>query len=1164
MTSGHEPSAREFLELLRRRDLLPEDVLARWEQEISRSRKPLTGRWLADRLIELDYLTPLLADRLIEELGRQGGEVRTQASSGSVAALGSQPEVGEEVSEYPGLGEEPPPSRRSGRVPVGRRSPSPPAKGTPVGPSAPRAAAPSGGVPARGPATPTAPAGPTEDIWGELESVLVPGESMETLAGEPAPVLRRRRRNVWESPLFLLGGGALLLLVILLGVLLWAVRRQSADQLLALAEEDYRSGSYTQAIAKFTDFLERFPNHPRAGMVRVHRGLARLRQAVEASSDWVESLRIAQEVLGEIAPEPAFKDEARGELIALLPRIAQELANRALARLDVQLLSKAEEALGLVTRHIAPSDRPATLLSDIEATLALARHRLAAGDRLRQTLQEIEQALGARDCAKAHQLRRDLVRDYPQLVGDPALQEVVQKTVALERELVKVEPKLLRPATSDWPAAAEHVLLACRGGGGTAAGVEGQAICALDQGVAFGLDAATGKVLWRRVVGEHLAGRGLPVAPLPVLSDQGIDFLLVDRVHQELLRLSGRTAELRWRLNLEEPPVAEPVLAGGNLWLVFGSGKLLQVEGATGESRQEITFPQSLSVPPAIDGRRRFLFQPGVHSTVFVVRASDGVCVQTVFLGHEPGAVSLPPVIVGRYLVVTVNSWPNQTDLHVFEIREEAEEPLQPVQVIRLPGRVALPPLVSGTRLFVASQGGPAWVYELTPDAAATPLREIAQGNLGPAERQLGPASKELVPRFAFFQAAQVWVADYQLSCYDVVPLRAALQPKAIRNEGSVSLQPLTVLDRYLFHIRKVLGLPDLVVSAFRVDDAQNLWETRLGVPLVTEPIVADQGNSLICVTRTGSVFRLPAGQLDKESIVDEPYITLKLPELQAPLQDAVVLAEGQVMLVMGVGSRRLPMYDPTEPVPRFRWILLPEPLGGKVAPFGAGVVVATQRGQVYWVHPRDGKLLAEPFQFPEFPKGSIEWLQPVVVDENRLLIGKKSGRVLLLELEREPKPHFRLRTETRREVPWDTPLALCGSTVWGGDPQGTLVGLEVPSLRVQSEVELGEPILWGPHSLAEEILAATASELVAITKEGKPGWRIPADKGTPTGKPLRHAGRILLAIREGWFLAVEESSGQLVHAKQLDAPLATGPILCGNRVVLGGADGCLYSVDLP
>ena len=1162
MSSGHEPSARDFLELLRRRDLLPEDVLSRWEQEISRSRKPLTGRWLADRLIELDYLTPLLADRLLQELSRQIGEVRSQVPAGMGTSRGAQPESADEVLELAPMDEEPPASRRSGGMPAVSGAPAQPVKEAPVPRSKPRGTVPPAAPPRDQPPSTGVPTA-IPDIWAEVESPLVSAEEFE-IPAEPAPLFRPRRRNVWESPLFLLGGGALLLLIILLGVLLWAVRRQSADQLLALAEEDYRSGSYTQAIAKFTDFLQRFPNHPRAGMVRVHRGLARLRQAVEAGGDWEETLRIAQEVLDEIAPEPTFKDEARGELVALLPRIAQELAQRALTRLDAQLVSKAEEALGLVMRHIAPSDRPAALLSDIEATLALTRHRLAAGDRLRTTLLEIEQALANRDSAKAHELRRGLLRDYPQLAKDPTLLEVVQKISALERELVRAEPKVLKPATSDWPVAAEHVLLACRGGEGSAPGVGGQAICAIDQGIAFGLDAATGKVLWRRVVGENLAGRGLPVSPVPLISGREVDFLLVDRVHQELLRLSGPTGDLRWRLSLEEPPAAEPVLAGGDLWLVFASGKLLQLESASGQSRQEIIFPQPLSVPPAVDTRRGLLFQPGLHSTIFVLRVEDGTCVQTVYLGHEPGGVSLPPVIVGKYLIVTVNSGPSQTDLHIFEIRDQGEEPLKAVQVIFLPARLALPPLVSGTRVFVASQGGPAWVYELTPDSPATPLREIAQGNLGPAERQLGLAGKELVPRFAFFQGAQVWVADYQLSCYDVVPLRAALQPKAIRNEGSLSLQPLAVLDRYLFHVRKVLGLPDLVVSAFRVDDAQNIWETRLGVPLVAEPILADQGGTLICVTRTGSVFRLPVTELGKNTIVDEPYITLKLPELQAPLQDAVPLAEGQVLLVMGVGSRRLPMYDPAEPVPRFRWILLAEPLGGKVAPFGPGMLLGTQLGQLYWVHPKDGKLLAEPFQLPELPKRPIEWLPPVVVDETRVLVAEKSGWVLLLQLQTQPKPHFRVQAQARRDIPWDTALALSGETVWGGDRQGTLVGLEIPALRVKSEVELGEAILWGPHSVQNGILAATASELVAIGAEGKLRWRIPADRGIPTGKPLLHAGRILLATREGWFLVIEENSGQVIQAKQLDAPLATGPVLCGNRVVLGGADGCLYLVDLP
>ncbi|MCS7238115.1 MAG: PQQ-binding-like beta-propeller repeat protein [Thermoguttaceae bacterium] len=1156
MSTAREPSAREFLELLRRRDLLPPDILARWEQEIARAKKPLTARWLADRLIELDYLTNILADKLLRELSQRPSaeEYPVAPSTAAPASREALPLESDELELAP-IDELPTPSRRSGPVP---------AVTPPAAPSRPPVTERPPSPPPAKPAMPRRPAVDQSDLWAEIEAP-APAPVEEALGPEePAVIFRRRRRNVWESPLFLIGGGALILLVITMLFLLWAVRRQSADQLFALAEEDYRSGSYTQAIAKFTEFLDKFPQHPRAGIARVHRGLALMRQAVEGSTDWVATLSVTKQVLEEISAEETFKEEARGELIALLPRIAQELAKRALQKLDPDLVEKSQEALGLVSQYVAPSDRPAALISDIEAMLAIAQHRLTAGDRLRQTLEEIDQAIANRDCTSAHQLRRQLLRDYPQLAQDPSVEEAGRRIVALERELVSVLPAEGKVSASDWPAAAEHLLLACRSETKSASVPAGQVVCALCQGVAFGLDAQSGKVLWRRVVGEHLTANRLPAVPIPLEEAGRSDFLLVDVLHQALLRLDGATGQLRWRAELDEAPAAQPTVALGGIWLVFQSGKLVEIDPSTGQVVRGIHFPQALRVPPALDDQGRFLFQPGEHSTLFVLRRSDGSCIQTVYIGHDPGAVLFPAVTLGSYVLLPVNSGVKQTDIHIFHIKGDQAEPLQPVRTLRLPARLALPPLVSGNRIFVASQEGPAWVYELAAAQSDDPLQEIVRGDLGSAEREVGPAEKIVFSRFGLFETAQVWIADYQLTCYDVLPLKGALQPKAIRNEASVAIQPLVAMGQSLFHFRKVWGLPDLVVSAFRVDDAQLLWETRLSVPLAAEPFIDTPRNMCICVTKSGSLFRLPIDKLPDLSIVDEPYVTLKLAELKRPVQSAVATPEGIVVIVLPEGSERLPVYDPAEPVARFRWVLLPSPLGGPVASFRQGIVLATQAGQLLWIYPRDGKLLAEPFPFP-LPAGvAHQWTAPQPVGEDELVVGEQSGKLYRLKLVSEPKPHFRLVAERGWKNRLAGPLTFARNTLWTVDGEGTLVGFSLPELEIKAELKLGETAAWGPFAVGQLILIATGSELLCVNEAGQVTWRLKTERGIPVGQPWADQASAILSTRDGWLVQIALASGEIVNAKRLDAPLATGPIPLGDRWIVGGSDGCLYRAQLP
>ncbi len=177
-------------------------------------------------------------------------------------------------------------------------------------------------------------------------------------------------------------------------VLLWALRRQSGDEVLAAANEDYRAGSYTQAIHKYDQYLRRFSRHQGVSSARVKRGLAQLRQAVLEGGNWPAALATAQQVLKEIRPEDAF-GEAGGELAAMLPAIAEGLATRAQKNNDPELLAQAHEALELASnRMIVPTRlQPTAKLEEIEAQLGLIQRQIRQGTELAAAVAAIENAL---------------------------------------------------------------------------------------------------------------------------------------------------------------------------------------------------------------------------------------------------------------------------------------------------------------------------------------------------------------------------------------------------------------------------------------------------------------------------------------------------------------------------------------------------------------------------------------------------------------------------------------------------------------------------------------------------------------------------------------------------------------------------------------------------
>ena len=51
--------------------------------------------------------------------------------------------------------------------------------------------------------------------------------------------------------------------------------------MIQLADDDYRAGSYAQAINKYNAYLEKYPKDSHASLARVKIGLAELREATQ-------------------------------------------------------------------------------------------------------------------------------------------------------------------------------------------------------------------------------------------------------------------------------------------------------------------------------------------------------------------------------------------------------------------------------------------------------------------------------------------------------------------------------------------------------------------------------------------------------------------------------------------------------------------------------------------------------------------------------------------------------------------------------------------------------------------------------------------------------------------------------------------------------------------
>jgi len=1169
--------AVEFVDLLEKKDLVSPEVVVHLRRQIARPNNPISAALLAKWLVDRGHLSRLLAQRLLTraEESVEPAEPRDAEFDWEKQAEGDElglAPLDDEIAgmraaepKKPAPAPKPKPTRASGATPPAGRppqKPSQPAPGAAGGSLLDEEFAPLGG----GATGLGALEGVTDEsaLTASEGDPLAPAGTKKRLFGGRRR--RRRRDNVWDSPLLLIGGGGLLLLVIVGAILYWALNRQTGDETLAVAEEFYRGGSYTKAIDQYNEYLEKFPKHEGVSLARVRRGLAQLRQATDYASDWPNALSVANEVLGEIAQEEGFSTEARPELVAMLPKIAQGLADKARADLDSALVGKCEEALALVNKYIPASSRPVTKLADIQALLALTNREIARGKELEKAIAGMKAAVERNETAEAYRIRTALLKEYPSLVDNERLLEMVRAVSQAELSGVKMvdEPKSAQggEASAD---AVPAVALARRITTSAPPGAEGHVIFVLARGAAYGLDATSGEILWRRPVGFAINGRSPGFPPTAISERPGSDAIMVDSERHEVLRAEAATGQPRWRHALGEPFDAHPVVADKRLLVATRPGRLVWVDLETGDSPGYVQLPQELRVGPSIDSRRSAIYQIAEHSNLFVLSLGKGEPKQVVYLGHAPGSVTVPPVVVNRYLVVADNDGVKHSTLRVLalEAEEEGQPPVRIVQTVRLKGHVDSPPQVYGVRMLVATDQGELTVFEISATDVENPLARVAEGKTSSEEELTRDEMPEGLIRFPLLRGGRVWIADNQLTHYDLQPSQGRLQPRGVKNERSATLQPLVSIDQTVFHVRRKLGFPGVLVSAVGAEEKQPYWETHLAAPLAAEPIVDAQAGQITAVTSIGAIFQLPSDGLDKPVAHDQPTVALKPAEIEGPVTDVFRVQDRLLVMAAGTGAEQLPVYDPQEGN-RFRWLFLPGALGGRPIPFADGLIVPCEIGQVFLLDARSGKPRVEPFQ-PALKSGArVAWSQPALVGQNEMLISE--GQALYrVGIQDQPKPHLAMLAEVVLPERLVSPIAVLGNVAYAVDAAESLVAFELPDLTAGEPRPLGARSAWGPGRVGDHVLLATDDDQLYCLDAGqKVVWQVPLPYGPLAGRPLSTESGDVLAAASGVIWRLDPATGKELAKIETGNPLGTGPVPFGGGLLVGGHDGCLHKVQMP
>lgn len=1005
------------------------------------------------------------------------------------------------------------------------------------------------------PARPPAPSPPAEAPLSEIASL--PDDPLWDIPAAPlAPLPARRRRlhKTWDSPLLLIGGGVLLVLVILGAVFLWAVGRQTGDEALAAAHEEYRNGAYQQAIARYEDYLRRWPRHHGASQARVNLGMAQLRQAVEAAEprqDWPQAFRRAREVLAEVQKENAFAT-AHPELAALLPKIAEGMADQAESAGDASTLDLARQAheLAVSSQYIPAELQPAERLHQVQVRLELIQRRQAQAEHLAAAVDAVRRAVADAVPREAYARYDELVSQYPQARGDADLQAAMRELAAAETRGIRLTeadqpPQDVPPA----PVAGGTVLTSREGG--DAPLEPAQSVCVLCDGVAYSLAARDGRLRWRRFLGLDTLW---PPQPLPGSGGR----VAIDTQSGGVCLLDDATGRPKWFQPVSPLPELPPSLSEGDVFQAVPDGRLLKIDGRSGRLRAWLELPQALSTPvtPGAQGR---LYAAAQRGTLYVLSFSDKASWQSVYLGHEPGCVTAAPAVAGRWLLIADNHAADRARLHVAALSPSGQVEKIVHTIESLHGHVERPPLVDGDRVHLLTDRGTWYTFQINPADEAQPLVQQLAHRL---------AVRQPMARHVWLRGNTVWIAERQLARYRLPGDLSRLQSEQVLYDTDITVQPLVSQGNVVFHVRRRVSASGLAVAALDAASGKPFWETRLAVPLVApaEPRSAkSSGESseptepLRLLTADGQLYELPVGRVP-DGTETQPVAEYACPHALAEATRSVMIPCGGAAFVEP--GLRVLLDWPGAGGSRLRQVRLPDgdlPAGNPVA-FAGGLAVPGRIGQVYLLDIRTGGALAKPYQPPVDAPRPFTW--QAAAEGQTLVLVDDTGTIHRVQLAADPLPHLRAAEPPAAGPRLASPLVPLGETAFARGADGALHAFDWPAAQPRQPIALAEKITWGPHRCGDLMLAA-GGQLAAVEARGEVRWTRPLGEAL-VAPAWRDGSRLLLATRGGVLLVLDAADGRELARVDVGQPLAHGPIPWGEHLLLVAHDSALLLLARP
>ncbi len=1025
--------------------------------------------------------------------------------------------------------------------------------------------------------------------YAPVMTPMQPGFGVETLGPavetpKPKRRVEKRPAPTWESPWLLGGVGALIVLVLLMGVLVFSLGRTSADKLLDEGDAAYKAGAYSQAIDIYETFESRFSGNPNVSAARVKKGMSSIRQVFDGQRDMTRALSAAQEFLPKIEAEEKF-DIARAELETLLPDIADNFAAQAEATSDPtrkdKLVKQAEDALRLCDN---PSYLPASRkeaqrprLERIHEQLAVARRKIDQDTDLLKSIESMNTFTKAGDTGMAYAARADLLVHYPGLEVDPRMVAATEAVSVAERKSVAVDDKPLSTVEPPSFAQGKSTVLASRVGEPVAE-LQGKTIFVGVNGSTFGLDGATGRVLWRRPTGTTR------IPPVYVGAVGSSDAIVSNEREHCIERVEGTTGRVMWRF-----PVGErffvPVIGGtDHVFVTTASGLIHQLDIISGQSLKRAKLPQKATSSVGYDAKRKVVYQAGESGSLFALAGDTLGGRDGVFLGHKAGSpppagdssegfnlghktagITTPPLVVSGHVVVCENNSRGVVLVHVLNTNKRGYELKKAIEPIAMTGQMVQPAASYGRRVVVMTSSGEALILEIDINNEDMPIdnavREIV--------RQPAASATVATVGYQLLDGPRLWVADNRLSRYDVVASRSALNRGPATWDGDTFVAPLQKIEGAIVTVRRKGGTGTVTVQPVRSETDEPLWATEVGSATQWVGVMGDRVHA---ITASGNYFALPISDAMPAS-VDVPTTRTALGA--ANFSQRASYGKSGIALVDPTRGFMV-AFDPaaknSKPIAT-KMKLGDAKVAGTVGSFGNGVLVPMSGGKIMLFDPSKGEPNSSVLPlFPEAAPGqSIQWLQPQIYgDEAKRFVAVDSRRQLfLVGLVDRPQAALAEQGRVEGERPFVGSVSLSADRLYAvqrDEDSDTLIVYSMPGITEVARHKLGGRI--GPRGVSTSggltFVEVDRGQLWAFDQGNDPIWKVPLSAGALACDPRVVGSDLILGHQNGGVVSLDRGDGSVKGSLKIAEPLSSAFAEAGNAIYFGTSSGAVHRVELP